>query len=289
MHDYRQVLAHVSDSAQSNKVLNCAARVAAGLGANLRAVHAMAPLHLGAYLSPETAVAAAELNQNAERRRTEQARDRVVEAGRANGMNIHFESTGGDPVEAMSARSRVADLVVLGQPTDDDIDGPPRRFVSHLLVAGGCPVLVVPDAVPVTECGTRVLVAWSPTKESARALRDALPLLQRAAAVEVLRFGTTPPGADDPLIGVAAYLRAHGVSVTCGAKPIREVSFGERMLNPTLVDASIAELLLSHAADMDANLIVMGGYGHTRTYELVLGGVTRTLLGSMTIPVLMSH
>ena len=289
MNDYRQVLAHVSDSEQSNKVLNCAARVAVALGASLRAVHAMAPLHLGAYLSPETAAAAAELNADAERRRTERARDRVVEAARANGMNIHFESPGGDPVEAMSARSRVADLVVLGQPADDDIDGPPRRFVSHLLVAAGCPVLFVPDAGPFTECGTRVLVAWSPTKESARALRDALPLLQRATAVEVLRFGTTPPGAEDPLIGVAAYLRAHGISATCGAKPIREVSFGERMLNPTLVDASIAELLLSHAADMDADLIVMGGYGHTRTYELVLGGVTRTLLGSMTMPVLMSH
>ncbi len=289
MNDYRQVVVHVSDSERSIKVLHCAAKVAAAHGASLRAVHAMAPLHLGAFLSPETAGAVAELNEDAERRRTERARGRVVEAGRANGMSIHFESTGGDPVEAMSARSRVADLVVVGQPTDDDIDGPPRRFVSHLLVAGGCPVLVVPDAGPVAGCGTRVLVAWSPTRESARALRDALPLLQRAAAVEVLRFGTTPPGAEDPLIGVADHLRAHGVSATCAVKPVREMSFSERMLTPTVVDASIAELLLSHAADMDADLIVMGGYGHTRTFELVLGGVTRTLLGSMTIPVLMSH
>ena len=88
---------------------------------------------------------------------------------------------------------------------------------------------------------------------------------------------------------ILRHLRAHGVSATCAVKPVREMSFSERMLNPTVVDASIAELLLSHAADMDADLIVMGGYGHTRTFELVLGGVTRTLLGSMTIPVLMSH
>lgn len=134
-----------------------------------------------------------------------------------------------------------------------------------------------------------MLVAWSATRESARALRDALPMLQRAAAVEVLRFGPTATGAGEPLDGVVACLQAHGVSATGTEKPVRKISFGERMLTPTVGDASIAELLLSHAADMDANLIVMGRYGHSRTYELVLGGVTRTMLGSMTVPILMSH
>ena len=114
-------------------------------------------------------------------------------------------------------------------------------------------------------------------------------MLQRATAVEVLRFGSLEPGAEEPLDAVAAYLRAHGVSATCSVRPVREISFSERMLTPTVVDASIAELLLSHAADMGATLIVMGGYGHTRAYELVLGGVTRTMRGSMTVSVLMSH
>ena len=88
---------------------------------------------------------------------------------------------------------------------------------------------------------------------------------------------------------MVTYLSAHGVSANCTVKPVREIPVTERMLTPTVVDASIAELLLSHAADMNAELIVMGGYGHTRVHELVLGGVTRTLLGSMTVPVLMSH
>ena len=135
---------------------------------------------------------------------TARARDRVLEACRASGMSIEFESPAGDPVEGMSARLRVADLAVVGQPSDEDTDGASRRFASKMLVAAGCPVLFVP--------------------------------------------GTG-----------------------------------------TVDDASIAELLLSHAADIDANLIVMGGYGHIRTYELLLGGVTRTMLGSMTVPVLMSH
>ena len=289
MNDYRNVLVHVSDSERSDAVLSCAAMVAAAHGANLRAVHAVQPLYLGVGLTPESAMIAAQHGQEAERDRTAKARYLVLEASRASGMSIEFESPRGDPVESISERSWVADLAVVGQPFDEDMDGPSRRIASKVLVAAGCPVLFVPGAGFVESCGTRVLVAWSATRESARALRDALPMLQRAAAVEVLRFGPTAPGAGEPLDGVVAYLQAHGVSATGAVKPVREISFGERMLTPTVVDASIAELLLSHAADMDANLIVMGGYGHTRTYELVLGGVTRTMLGSMTVPVLMSH
>ena len=289
MNDYRNVLVHVSDSERSREVLSCAAMVAAAHGANLRAVHAVQPLYLGVGLTPESTMIAAQHGQEAERDRTAKARHLVLEASRASGMSIEFESLRGDPVESISARSWVADLAVLGQPFDEDMDGPSRRIASKVLVAAGCPVLFVPGAGLVESCGTRVLVAWSATRESARALRDALPMLQRAAAVEVLRFGPAAPGAGEPLDGVVAYLQAHGVSATGAVKPVREISFGERMLTPTVVDASIAELLLSHAADMDANLIVMGGYGHTRTYELVLGGVTRTMLGSMTVPVLMSH
>lgn len=289
MNDYRNVLVHVSDSERSREVLSSAAMVAAAHGANLRAVHAVQPLYLGVGLTPESTMIAAQHGQEAERDRTAKARLLVLEASRASGMSIEFESPRGDPVESISARSWVADLAVLGQPSDEDTDGPSRRFASKLLVTAACPVLFVPGTGTIDRCGTRVLVAWSATRESARALRDALPMLQRAAAVEVLRFGPAAPGAGEPLDGVVAYLQAHGVSATGAVKPVREISFGERMLTPTVVEASIAELLLSHAADIDVDLIVMGGYGHTRTYELVLGGVTRTMLGSMTVPVLMSH
>lgn len=289
MNDYRKVLAHVSDSERSTQVLACAAAVALAQGAHLCAVHAVEPLNSGAYLSPESAMIAAQFNEDAERQRVAKARDRVQGAGRVSGLSIDFQRPGGDPVEDLCARSRVADLLVLGQPAADDAQGPSRRLASQVLVAAGCPVLFVPSSGPIAGCGARVLVAWSATRESARALRDALPMLQRAAVVEVLRFGFTEPGAVEPLDAVVAYLRAHGVSAKRTVKPLRQVSFSERMLTPTVVDASIAELVLSHAADMNADLIVMGGYGHTRAYELVLGGVTRTLLGSMTVPALMSH
>lgn len=290
MRNYRRMLVHVSDSERAGEVLTCAAVIAAAQGATLSAVHSVVPQYLGAYINPETAMTAAQLSQDAQRTRTAKARERVLEADRANGVRIMFESHGDDPVQAMTSRSRVADMVVVGQPADDDANGPSRTFASKLLVGAGCPVLFVPSSGRADHCGSTVLVAWSGTRESARAMHDALPILQRATNVEVLRFGATAePGTDEPLDAVAAYLHAHGVQATCSIRPVQAMSFSERMLTPTVVDASIAELLLSHAADMNADLIVMGGYGHTRAYEFVLGGVTRTLLGSMTVPVLMSH
>lgn len=289
MSDYRNMLVHVSDSERCTRVLSCAASVAVAQGASLLAVHAVEPLHLGAYLSPEMAMTATQLNEDAHSKRKALAQQRVRDVAEASGLHIAFESPGGDPSEAMGTRSRVADLAVIGQPADDDAQGPARRFASQLLVAAGCPVLFVPSICAVDSCATRVLVAWSGTRESARALRDALPLLRHAGAVEVLRFSAQQQGVDEPLDGVLAYLGAHGVAATATLQRLRQASFGERLLTPNVVDASIAELLLSHAADTNADLIVMGGYGHTRAYELLLGGVTRTLLGSMTVPVLMSH
>ena len=130
MNDYRNVLVHVSDSERSEAVLSCAARVAAAQGARLHATHAVEPLFLGVGLTPESAMTAAQFGQETERARTARARDRVLQAGRAIGESIDFVRPAGDPVEAMSARSRVADLTVLGQPYDEDTDGPSRHLAS---------------------------------------------------------------------------------------------------------------------------------------------------------------
>ena len=289
MVDIRNVLVHVSDSERTREVLSCAIRLAAAQGAKVHAVHAVEPLYLGAYVSPEAAMAAAQLGQDAERDRTAKAREMVREAAAAHRIEIGFQSPGGDPTETMIARSRLADLVVLGQPNGLDERGLSRRFASQLLVGAGCPVLFVPGVGKIDTIGERVLVAWSATRESTRALRDAMPILKRASTVELLRFGAQAPKDQDPLDAVKGYLQAHEVAAKPVTRPVREINFGERMLTPTVVDASIAELLLSHAADIDADLIVMGGYGHTRIHEMVLGGVTRTIMHSMTVPVLMSH
>lgn len=289
MSDYRSIVVHADDSEQLQTVLSVATLVAAAHGATLRAVRAVEPMYPGAYFGADTAMTAAALQIEAEEQNLQATQQRVRDAETNCGFPIVFSCPGGDPVAALCAQTRTADLAVVGKPNDDTIKGPSRGFVSRLLIAAGCPVLMVPSTTQSSNCGARVLVAWSETRESARALRGALPLLQRASTVEVLRIGTTEPGAVEPLSGVVAYLRAHGVSAKCFVRSLAPRSISERLLTPGVVDTSIAELLLSYAADTNSDLIVMGGYGHTRAHELVMGGVTRSMLQSMSIPVLMSH
>ena len=288
----RSLLVHVGDDDLDEALVRFAARLAAPHDAALHAVHAVEPVPIGAYLSPEAAMAAAEFNRQLALEIEARARERVQRASRSAGRAVDFAAWGGDPLQALLTRTRTADLALLISPGARDDDDLTPGFASRLVMGAGCPLLFVPRAAMEQACGTRILVAWTDTRESARALHDALPLLRSAAAVELLSLG--PPrshGAQgpDPLAGVAGYLAAHGVQARCTVRVLREVSFTERMLVPSAVDASIAELLLSHAADMGADLIVMGGYGHARALELVLGGVTRTMLASMTVPVLMSH
>jgi len=192
-----------------------------------------------------------------------------------------------DALVALISASRFSDLVVLSQPDDEDPAALSQRHATTLIVAASCPLLFVPPASQAREV-TRILVGWSDTRESARALHDALPLLQRAQAVQACQF--VHDGAQArPLAELEGYLHMQGVKAQCAIERLREITFDQRMLTPTVVDASIAELLLSHAAEMDADLVVTGGYGHARLHEWVLGGVTRTMLTSMTVPVLMSH
>lgn len=291
----RRLMVHVGDSDLDEALVRFAARLAAGHDAELQAVHVIEPFSLGAYLSPEAAMTAAELNQQRLHEREVRARSRVQAASDQVARQVGFRSPGGDPLQALLSQTRTCDLAMVMAPGVRDDDGLTPGFASRLVMGAGCPLLFVPREALDAACGRRILIAWAGTRESARALRDALPLLRHAGEVELLRFGAQPvEGAldsdqEDPLEVVAGYLAAHGVQAGCVVRALREVPFAERMLVPNAVDASIAELLLSHAADMQADLIVMGGYGHTRALEMVLGGVTRTMLRSMTVPVLMSH
>jgi nucleotide-binding universal stress UspA family protein len=152
-------------------------------------------------------------------------------------------------------------------------------------------VLFVPNAGKFGRCGRRIVLAWSDTRESARAMRDAMPILERAEAVEVLHFSPTDRHPEDSgsAAAVAAYLRSHGIAAQASVRSLADSRGEPRGLDAALGDRSVTALLLSHVADADADMVVMGGYGHSRAHEFVLGGVTREILRTMTVPVLMSH
>lgn len=283
----KAMVVHVGDKPRSAQVLALARRFADAFEADLAAVHAVAPSNTGAFLSPEAASLALDLHIEEDQRRVQRARDLVNAAG----GNISFRSEMGDSAEALVQIARNCDLLVMSQQDPQVPDGSADGLIGRLLVSAACPILFVPyvNDTPLDRCGERVLVAWSNKRESARALRDALPFLQRAKHIELVRFAEVAELGPEPMLRPQAYLRQHGVECTLKVLHQREPSLGERLMSSFMPDASVAEALLSHAADSDSDLIVMGGYGQTRLWELVLGGVTRSMLHSMTVPVLMSH
>ncbi|NML14792.1 universal stress protein [Azohydromonas caseinilytica] len=290
MSDLRRIVVHLSDSPRARAVALWASSLADEHGAELHAVHAVEATPTAAYLTPEATTIATQLSLDSDRTRIEQARTLAEELGRQRGQALPFESVLGDPLPTLLRHARSADLLVLGQHDPETPDGTAAGLAGRVLMGAGCPLLFVPyaDADGGPRPVRNVLAAWNDSRESARALRDALPLLRRAQNVELVRFVR---GDDEvlPLEPLLQYLAAHGVRASGSVQRSREPSVGERLLSPWTPDAPVAEALLSRAADLDADLIVIGGYGHTRAWELALGGVTRTLLQSMTVPVLMSH
>ena len=197
------------------------------------------------------------------------------------GLAFEWYAVDDDPVKAVTLLSRYADLAVIGQDDPDDRGfGLGGDLAEHVVLASGRPVFVVPYVGTYPRIGEHVLVAWDASREAARAVTDALPVLQGAERVVVLsanpdargkrgRHGEVP-GAD-----IARHLARHGVRVEVQRLEAREVA--------------VADMLLNRISDEGIDTLVMGAYGHARVRELWLGGVTRHLMRSMTVPVLASH
>lgn len=178
--------------------------------------------------------------------------------------------------QVLAEGARTTDLIVLGRrPEPSDADD---RLFAALLLGAGRPVLVVPDGAWREAGFRRIAIAWRPTAESARAVHDAIPLLQKAQAAQIVRVqnADADPGtlaaADDALLDD---LSQHGIpaGLHCLTDP----------------PSSKGESILAFADAMHADLIVAGGYGHSRLLEQMLGGVTRTLLHRSPLPVFFSH
>ena len=171
--------------------------------------------------------------------------------------------------------SRRFDLVVVGQPEREETV--PEEIVDEgALFESGRPVIFVPFIHRTGVKLDREMVCWDGGRAATRAVADSLPLLKKARQVEVVIVANGRAKSDEvPGIDLGQHLARHGLKV--------EV---KRITSP---DIDVASTILSYAADSSADMIVMGGYGHSRLREFVLGGATRGILESMTVPVLMSH
>jgi nucleotide-binding universal stress UspA family protein len=196
------------------------------------------------------------------------------------GVRMEARVVEGQIIPILREHSKYSDLLLLGQDQPDDPDNASYGLADALLFEGGCACMVVPYSGKLAAPGKRVLLTWNASRESARALREAMPLLTQAESVVTLSSepdyieGDTArghPHAEE----LARYLSSHGIKSTAGS-----------MADSGL---SASDAILAQAAEMNADLIVMGAYGHARLREIILGGVTRDLLKQSPVPLLLAH
>jgi nucleotide-binding universal stress UspA family protein len=178
--------------------------------------------------------------------------------------------------EVVAAYARYADLAIIGQAEPDAMaTTTPADLAETVAMAGERPVLIVPHIGVTKPPGKTVMLCWNGSHEAARAATAALPILKAADKTIILLVDPRKDGADQPGAGVAGWLARHGVKAV--------------VQRDTAADSNVGGVILSRAADHDADMIVMGLYGHSRMREWVLGGASRTLLASMTVPLLVAH
>jgi len=274
---YRQLLVHLDSSGRASVRLKMAQLLAQDQGADVLALYAVMPtlvaLPIPPTVSADTAASIMEID-DARRRRTRAVFEQALEG---TGIRPEWGEVGDLPViPAFAQQALYADLLVLGQhdpATDAPADAP--DFAESVMLASGKPALVVPYAGMPRMVGNTILIAWKETREAARAVSAALPMLRRAQAVHVVAWGSDNSTRDAGPLHLGKYLALHQVGPVWhhqGKEP-----------------EHLGEILLSTASDVGADLLVMGCYGHSRAREWILGGTSRTILQSMTMPVLMAH
>jgi nucleotide-binding universal stress UspA family protein len=203
---------------------------------------------------------------------------RFEQAAKRAGISMETRLISASVAGAADQIGRIArrfDLAVVGQPARKP-SLPDQVVDEGVLFESGRPVIFVPFVQKAGIKLERIMVCWDGSRTASRAVADAMPLLKKAKQVEIV-IVSSKPARDDELPGadLGQHLARHGLNI--GIKRI------------TSPDTDVPSTILSYAADSSADMIVMGGYGHSRLREFVLGGVTRGLLESMTVPVLMSH
>lgn len=275
---FRDILVHVDNSKICEARLQAAIDLAREHDAHLTGVYIYRELLVPTYAEVQVGAALMEAQLEEAETQAKAAEDAFCAALEQSGVAFEWRSQRGDPVNGINLSARYADLVVTGQPEDMEVDWMSAAICNRIALESGRPVLVVPYTGVQHPIGKRVLVAWNARREAVRAVHDALPILAKADSVEVLSINPKDnPSGEGDIAGadLCLHLARHGVKAE--AHTIRAS------------DIDVANLLLSHSADRDNDLLVMGAYGHSRFRELVLGGATRDVMRHMTLPVFMSH
>lgn len=273
MGSIKQVLVHIDDSPAAAQRLKLARRIAASHGGAVTALYGVEATEAEVPFAADVTTATwnAVRDVDALRKAAAMASFEIALA-QAPGGPVEWTEVADGPVNAAFAQHALyADLTILPQHNrhEGDPTGVPVDLVETVVIGAGRPALVVPYIGWSEPVGNVVAIAWKPTREAMRAVRAALPLLRQAREVHVVVWGEDAPP------GLQAWLEVRGIDATWHRDPTQP--------------ALIGEAILTSVADLDCDLLVMGCYSRSRASEWAFGGATRTILDSMTIPVVMAH
>ncbi|MCW5657197.1 MAG: universal stress protein [Burkholderiaceae bacterium] len=272
MDPIRSILVHVDAGVQCRARLALAAALGRARGADVTALYAVTPVVVAMAFDVAMGAPPQTMLDIDESRMTD-ARTLVAAVAAESGVPIAWREARDGPEHATIAQALCADLLLLGQhDRANRHTGVASDFAPWVITGSGKPAIVVPYIGARAAPFGNVLVAWKATRESSRALSAAIPFLQSAQSVNVAIDGDTGSAYREVLL---EFLGRHGIRATVTTLSSRTSGAGEA--------------ILSMAADVGADLIVMGCYGHSRAREFALGGASRTVLESMTVPVLMAH
>ncbi|MEH6547357.1 MAG: universal stress protein [Sneathiella sp.] len=278
---FKTILVYVSDVEQSKVVLSVAVMMAKRYEAHLTGLHVIPGIQIypsvGMYI-PEEALAPQRTYHLEKAKKAKAYFSKLTDDEGIMADWRQEESDTPNISQQVVDSSHTVDLVILRQPDDETDDSYLRDLPGDILMESGRPLLIVPNNGTFQEIGDHILIGWNGTREATRATFDALPILKTATQVHVHSAITERPRSDNPQIlgaELATTLARHGVVVSA-----------ETNVNPDLSDG---DELLSYVAQRGADLLVMGGYGRSRTREMVFGGATHHILKHMIVPVLMSH
>lgn len=278
---YKNLLIQLDTTKACKKRVAAALELAQRFDAHLAGIYVSPEPNLPVFMEAHLGEELRQTQRDMRRQRAQGVIDDFEAAARRVGVSVESRQIAApmdDIPDVMALHGRYADLVVLGQTDPQDDESLPASLTQETIMGIGRPVLLVPYIGAPEGFGRQIMLAWDSGREAARATIDALPLLRKAEMVRILavnpKRGIGGHG-DTPGADVALALARHGVKAEAQ--------------HTVTDDLEVADVLLSRAADYGTDLIVLGAYAHSRLRDLVLGGVTRTLLRHMTVPLLMSH
>lgn len=273
----RDIAVHIDQSLSINGRIDAAGRLATHLGAKIRGVYTIPPNPLSLYMDKLSTVSesAATPYMTGQLQIAAEIKDRFVARLAKQDIVPQWTQTQGFFTDVLVKEFRYADVGVIGQPDENEMSEPSNRFINSLLIQTGTPQLSIPRTGWDKPIGLRPIVAWDEERESALALSSAIGMLSKAEDVLVVTAGDDVDTTKAMAERCCERLSRHGIE----AQP-----FG---IKCEVYDEP--QELLKFASNRDADLLVMGAWGHSRIKQAIMGGVTQTMLRSTVLPLWLMH